>query len=293
MKIILAYISVVLLWSTTPLAIKYSSEGAGFLFSATARMSIGLFCLLLLLAITRQCLVWHKRAIYTYLAVALQIYGSMLAVYWSAQFIPSGWVSLIAGLMPLMTALLAALLLAERSLSMGKVLSYLLGFCGLIAMFGSALELGRNAVLGVGGMLLAVFLQSLSSIWVKQANAQLPALIQVTGGLFIALPTYFITWRLFDNHIPMTMPVITAASILYLGIIATTIGFSFYYFLLTHLPATRVALISLIAPPLALFLGHALNHEPITLNIIIGALFIFAALIIHDFFDVLFSRKRV
>ncbi|MGZ8928379.1 MAG: EamA family transporter, partial [Methylobacter sp.] len=45
MRIPLAYISVILLWSTTPLAIKWSGEGSGYLFGVTGRMVIGTVCI--------------------------------------------------------------------------------------------------------------------------------------------------------------------------------------------------------------------------------------------------------
>ncbi|MBU2479196.1 MAG: EamA family transporter, partial [Gammaproteobacteria bacterium] len=41
-----AFLGVILIWSTTPLAIQWSSEGGGFLFGVAARMWLGaLFCL--------------------------------------------------------------------------------------------------------------------------------------------------------------------------------------------------------------------------------------------------------
>ena len=291
MRIPLTFISVVLLWATTPLAIKWSGEGPGFLFGVTARMTIGAVCVFIVMVLMRQRLVWHRKAFQTYLAVALQIYGSMLAVYWAAQFIPSGWISVIFGLTPLMTALLAALFLGERSLTLGKLLAYGLGVGGLAIMFGSALQLGYEAVLGISGVLVSSFLQSLSSVWIKRIAAKLPALSQVAGGLLLALPAYLLTWGIADGHWPAALTPISLAAIIYLGVIATTIGFALYYYLLTHLPATRVALITLVSPLLALMLGHIINHEPLTLKIVTGTLFILSALIIHEFFDRLPALK--
>jgi drug/metabolite transporter (DMT)-like permease len=285
MRITLTYISVILLWSTTPLAIKWSGEGPGFLFGVTSRMSIGMVCVLLALTLTRQHLAWHRKACLTYIAVAIQIYGSMLAVYWAAQFIPSGWISVIFGLTPLLTALLAAIFLEEKSLTLGKLLSYILGVGGLVIMFGSALQLGLNAVLGISGVLVSSLLQSFSSVWIKRIAAKLPALSQVTGGLLLALPAYLLTWGIIDGHWPTSLTASSLASIIYLGVIATSIGFVLYYYLLTHLPATRVALISLISPPLALILGHLVNQELLTIKVVIGTLFILSALIMHEFFD--------
>jgi drug/metabolite transporter (DMT)-like permease len=285
MRIPLTYISVILLWATTPLAIKWSGEGPGFLFGVSARMAIGTVCVLLVMGLMRQRLAWHRKARRTYLAVALQIYGSMLAVYWAAQFIPSGWISVIFGLTPLMTALLAAAFLGERSLTLGKLLAYGLGVSGLAIMFGSALQLGYDAVLGISGVLVSSLLQSVSSVWIKRIAAKLPALSQVAGGLLFALPAYLLTWGIADGHWPATLTPRSLTAIIYLGVVATTIGFVLYYYLLTHLPATRVALITLVSPLLALMLGHIINHEPLTMKIVTGTLFILSALIMHEFFD--------
>lgn len=285
MRIILAYLSVVLLWATTPLAIKWSIASAGFLFGVTARMAIGTLCVLLVLLLSKQRLVWHGKALLTYLAVTLQIYGSMLAIYWSAQFIPSGWISVIAGLTPLITALLAAIWLREQSLTPGKLLSYFMGISGLVVMFGSALDMSYDAVLGSASVLLGVLLHSFSAVWIKHIDAKLPALVQVAGGLLFSLLAYLLTWRVFDGQLPTEVSFISAASILYLGLVATTLGFILYYYLLTQLETTQVALIMLVCPVMALLLGHTVNHELITQKIIIGTALILTALFIHLFFD--------
>ncbi len=282
MRITLAYITVVLLWATTPLAIKWSGEGPGFLFAVTSRMTIGAVCLWLTLLVLRKSVLWHRKAKLTYLAVAVQIYGSMIIVYWAAQFIPSGWISVIFGLTPLMTALFAGLLLKkERHLSFGKLCAYSLGIGGLYIMFGSALQLSENALFGIAGILFAALLQSVGAVCIKRIDAGLPALSQVSGGLFFALPLYLLTLICVDNRWPEHLSTINILAIAYLGMIATTIGFFLYYYLLTHLSATRVALINLITPVMALMLGHLVNQEPLTEQIMTGTCLILAALVIH------------
>jgi drug/metabolite transporter (DMT)-like permease len=285
MRVFLAYISVILLWATTPLAIKWSGEGPGYLFGVTGRMAIGTLCMLIILLLLRRGLVWHAQARLTYLAVALQIYGAMLAVYWAAQFIPSGWISVIFGLSPLMTAILAALMLGESSLTWGKILAYGCGISGLVVMFGSAMQYGNEAIMGIIGVLLAAFLQSASAVWIKRINARLPALSQVAGGLLLAMPVYLLTWGIADGAWPISLSFVNLASIIYLGVIATTAGFALYYYVLTHLPATQVAMITLVSPVLALLLGNTVNHEPLTAKVISGTALILAALVVYTFFD--------
>lgn len=282
MRVLIAYIGMVLLWATTPLAIKWSVDGLGVLPSITARMSVGLVCLLALSLFFHKRLPFTRIAILVYLAVALQMYGSMVVVYWAAQFIPSGWISVISGLAPLITAIFAAIWLKERSLTIGKLLSYIIGLIGLFIMFGSAGKLSPTAALGIFGVLGSLVLQALSAIGIKRVRSQLPVLTQVTGGLLISLPLYFATCLAFDQHVPQQFSLIAFLSMLYLGVIATPAGFFLYYYLLSKRSATQVSLISLASPVLALWLGHSANHEPMTLQIIIGTTLILLALISHN-----------
>ncbi|QXP85465.1 DMT family transporter [Methylococcus sp. Mc7] len=282
MSVSLAYLSVILLWATTPLAIKWSGEGPGYLFGVTGRMAIGTLCVLLVMLVLRRRMPWHRKAVRTYLLASIQVYGAMLAVYWASQFIPSGWISVVFGLSPLLTALMAAALLGERSLTAGKLSGYALGLGGLAAIFGSALELGSQGVYGIAGVLLSAFLQCLSAVGIKRLDARLPALTTVAGGLVIALPAYLATWAAVDGEWPELLPASSIAAIAYLGAIATTVGFALYYYVLSHLSATRVAMISLISPVLALYLGHVLNDEPLSFRIVAGTALILAALLLHQ-----------
>ncbi|MFA5983263.1 MAG: DMT family transporter [Methylococcaceae bacterium] len=283
MRVALAYISVILLWVTTPLAIKWSTEGVGYIFAVTARMTLGLLCVLLILIISRQGLPWHKKARHTYYAVSVQIFGAMFLVYWSAPYLPSGWISVVFGLTPLLTGLLAAIWLKQRSLTASKVLSYFLGIAGLSLMFGSALQIGLLPILGIIGVLLAALLQSTGAVWLERISSGLPAITQVAGGLLLSAPLYWLTWFILDGQWPSTFPQVSVAAIAYLGVIATAFGFVMYYYIIKQIGAVRVAVLPLTSPVLALLLGHVANNEPLNLKISIGTALILTALLMHVF----------
>ena len=278
----LSYLGVILLWSTTPLAIKWSGEGPGWLFGVTTRMSLGLLGVLLVLLISRQPLRRDQSALLTYAAGALQIYGSMMLTYWGSQHIPSGWISVVFGLTPLLTAPLAAMVLGEQSLTLPRLLSYAVGLSGLTLMFRSALHLSQEAVLGIAAVLLAALFQALSSVWVKRIHARLPVFVMVCGSLLIAVPIYWLTWFLLDGHWPVVLPMRSLLSITYLGVVATIVGFALYFYLLQHLSAGRVALITLIVPVFSLYLGLAANQEPLHASVVAGTILIMLALLLHE-----------
>lgn len=286
MRLLLAYWGVVLIWTTTPLGIKWSSVGLSYVAGLGSRMVIGLLCLLPAILISRTRLRLDWLAIQTYLAAALQLYFSMILTYWGAQFVPSGWLSVIYGLSPFMTAFLAAGLLHEHSLSPGKILSYLVGVAGLAVMFSSAMEMNLQAVQGVSALLAATFLYAASSVWIKRIDANLPAMAQITGGLLLSLPFYIGSWYWLDEaQIPAIPPLTTQWAILYLGLIATPIGFALYYYVLARMPATKVAMINLVTPLLSLMLGYFANGEALTLKVGVGSALIMSALALHNWID--------
>jgi len=285
MSVPAAFLGVVLIWSTTPLAIQWSSEGWGYLFGVSGRMVLGaLVCLALLRALKHE-LPWHRAARHTYLAAAVGIYGAMLSVYWGAQFVPSGLIAVFYGLAPLMTAVMAALWLREQSLTPGKLAGVALAFAGLLTIFGADILLQGKAWAGAMAVLFSVFLHCASAVWIKRIDARLPGLTVSTGSLLICAPPFLLTWWLFDGALPATAPPRAGLAMLYLVVIATAGGFTLYYYLLKHMEASRVGLITLLPPVLALMLGQALNGEHIPHAVWLGCALIVSGLVMHLFVD--------
>lgn len=282
MRLFLSYTALVLLWSLTPLAIKWSGEGPGFILGAALRMAVGYAGILLVLGSFRIRLPLDGRALLSYLAGSLQIFGSMSMTYWSAQHLPSGWISVVFGLTPLITAPLAATILKERSLTPRRMLSYGLGILGLAVIFHTALRLSDTAVFGVLGILLAAVLQALSAVWVKALKRALNPFAQVAGTLTISVPLYALLWLMFDGDWPEVIPPRALASILFLGLVATTFGFALYFYILKHLEAGRVALVTLLTPVLSLYVGDLINHEIVDASVLGGTGLILAALLLYE-----------
>ena len=289
----IAFAGVIIIWTTTPLAIKWSGEGVGFLFGVTGRMVIGALLALVSLALMRVELPWHRDARRVYLAAGLGIFGTMSCVYWSAQFIPSGWISVIFGLTPMATGVMAFYLLGEASLSRHRLLGMLLGAAGLAVIFGRGVGLGEGAVEGVLVVLLAMMLHSASTVWVKSLNQGLPGMSVATGGLLVAVPLFLATWFLTGSTWPREISVRAMGSILYLAFFGSVIGFALYFFVLRHVEATRTALITLITPVTALLLGHWLNDEPLGWRIWFGTALILAGLMSFEGGTLLLRRLLV
>ncbi len=289
MSVPAAFAGVILIWSTTPLAIQWSSQGGGYLFGVTARMTLGLLFCLLAIRFFDVSMPWHARARGAYLAAGLGIYGAMSLVYWGAQYVPSGWIAVLFGLSPLVTSIFSALWLSEQSLGLVRVAGLLLGLVGLAVIFlmGGAPDIQTD--LGIAAVLLSTVVHAASAVWVRRLSVELPALAVTGGGLMLAVPLFILTWLLFDGSWPVMLPERARFSIVYLALFGSLLGFFWYYYLLREVEAARVNLITLVTPVTALLLGHWLNGEVIEAGVWFGTALILSGLLVHQWDQ--FSRR--
>ena len=290
MSVPAAFMGIILIWATTPLAIKWSSEEAGFLFGLTARMLLGALICLALVALLRIPFGWHRQARHTYVASGLGLYGAMMCVYWGAQYISSGLVSVVYGLLPMVTFFIAAVVLGQSLWQPAKLLGALVGFIGLLVIFNPHDNLNLAAVFGISAVLASTSIHALSMVWIKRIDADVHALSVTAGGLIVALPLYVATWLLFDGHVPLALSDRTVSAIVYLGVMGSVVGFVAFYYALKHVSANAIALLTLITPVLALTLGHWLNHEPLELEVLVGAGCILLGLAVYNWGEKIVAR---
>jgi drug/metabolite transporter (DMT)-like permease len=281
MKISAAYIAVIVIWSTTPLAIQWSNDGVGFAFGVAARMVIGLGALLLIIKALRLRLPFDRPAFQVYLTGGLPLFCAMSAVYWSAELIPSGWISLLFGLTPLITSLLAQLLLHEKAFTPATTGGMLLGLGGLGVVFAESYSFSTLAWMGVGGVVLAATIHSLGAVLLNRLRPELHPVSITAGSLLIATPLFVANALL--QGLPQELPLRSLAAISYLAIMGSALGFPLYFYCLKQLSAQRVALVTLITPVTALLLGAWLNNEVISDRIWIGTGLILLGLAIYQY----------
>lgn len=283
MQLISAYISVVLIWATTPLAIQWSSESVGFLFGLSSRIILGALIALAVVSLLGKKIAWNRAALQTYIAGGLGIFTAMISVYWSAQYIPSGWISIIYGATPIFTGLLAMKFLGERGLSPFRLIAITIGIVGLSLMLKTGIKLNPDTTYGILGVLMSSIFYSLSMVAVKKINADIDTYSTMTGGLIVAAILFFIAWLIFAREMPTEIPNRAGLAILYLAIIGSVVGFYLFYYVLKRVDATRVSLITLLTPVTALIIGYFLNNEPITDQIITGCAFMLFGLLLFEF----------
>ncbi|MFO7543325.1 MAG: DMT family transporter [Thiobacillus sp.] len=278
-----AYVGVILIWSTTPLAIQWSAQGASFSFAVMARMLIGLAICLMLLRATRTAFPFTQPARQLYAISGLTLFVSMLLTYWGALHIPSGLISVIYGMSPLLTGVFAALWLSERTLTPIRLAGLGLAVAGLWILFGQPWPGDGHATFGTLAVVAGMVVQALGLVWIKRLNLRISSLAITTGSLGVAVPCFVLAWVIADSaQLPPDMPLRASAAIVYLGVLGSVVGFTLYYHLIKHLDAGRIALITLVTPVAALLVGQTLNAEFIPASGWAGIALIGSGLLLYE-----------
>ncbi|WP_207062558.1 DMT family transporter [Motiliproteus sp. SC1-56] len=288
-----AYLIVVLVWSTTPLAIVWSSEAVSPIMAALLRMALAAMVGQVLLWAWRIPLPLDRQALRGYGWAILGIYGAMATTYVASRHVPSGLISLIFGLAPIVSGLLGRLWLNERGFTPVRWLALLLAVIGLARIMSDNLLLDPGAYGGIALMLLAVTLFSASAVLVKGTGSQIHPLAQTVGALWGSLPCYLLTWWLLEGQWPdLAASGRSLWAILYLALFGSLLGFVCYFYVLKRLSPGTVALVTLITPAIALLLGNLLNDEAITPRLLQGGVMICLGLGLYHWGDRLRHRLR-
>ncbi|MDX1795205.1 MAG: DMT family transporter [Hydrogenovibrio sp.] len=291
MNLLFAYVTVIMIWATTPLAIQWSGHLDWF-FGIAARLLItaGL-AIPLVFWVIKKPFSLHWREVRVYFAASLGMLGGMTPMYFAAQTMPSGWISLIFGLTPILTGVFAFFLLKNFQLSLIKVSGILVSFSGLLVIFLPHLTWHSEKILtGLAFALVGSSFHSLSTVLVKKYNHGIPSSHIVAGTAWISACAYLIFRPEFLWQFPQ-MDLKALGAIFYLGTVGSLFGFILYYSILKQLDAVKLGLITLVTPVMALLLGHFLNREPLDGMIIAGALLVILGLILFEFGQRLFKRQ--
>jgi len=271
MSIPAAYAAVIVIWSTTPLAIKWSAEGLSPISGVFLRMLVATCAGYGLLWLLNKKVRWDKEALKYYAAANIGVLLGLSLVYKASTLMSSGLVSVLFGLSPIMSGIFSRYILGDPQFSSRQKAALAISLFGLAVVFSDKLSFGGDVVVGVLLILVSVSLFSVSGVLIKKQALDIDVLSGTVGTLSMSLPVFALAWVLFDGEMNFSNITLALPSIIYLGVCGSLLGFTSYYYILKNVSATSASLVTLITPVIALCLGSYLNDEIVTLSVGVGA----------------------
>ncbi|HSK48257.1 MAG TPA: EamA family transporter [Coriobacteriia bacterium] len=286
-KVIIAMLTLYVVWGTTYLAIKVGIDAglppalfAGLRLVPAALIMFGLAKL----RGASLRVSWRDFRIVSIVGLLLLVggqYGMMVA----EQYVPSGIAALVVALNPLWIALAESLFPdMQRPSALGWA-GLAVGFSGLGILIWprvAGFETGAEEMLGIAIVVLGTWLWASGSIYSKRNPVAVDALVVTAYEMLAAgIATLLIGSVLGEwGNVPVTPKAVGA--LLYLIFFGSCIAFTAFVFALSHLPASKVLTYAYVNPVIAVFAGWAAGRaglvppEPVTGATLLGMVVIVA-----------------
>ena len=276
-----------LLWGTTWAAIKVQLRGIPPFAGVALRFGLASLVLLALAPRFGVRFGTTRRERVLWLVVALLSFcGSYGIVYWAEQHgVPSGLAAVLFAIFPLLTAGLAHLAVPEERLSGKAVLGMLGALAGLAVIFSEDFarlggrEVARAALVMLGSPVVA----AVSNIAVKRWGHDVHPISISAVPMGLTAVVMGAVAAAVERDRPLLPDPLAWAALVYLAVFGSALTFSLYYWLMRHVPVTRVSLIAYLTPLVAVLIGTLWMDEPMTGRVLAGSALVLAgvALALH------------
>ena len=289
-NLILTYGLLVFIWATTPLAIVWSVSDLHPMWALVLRFFIALPLAIVVLLILKVRFPVDKVSILSYIAGSLSLIGSQIFTYAATAYLSSGLIALMFGLAPIMAGLIGRFGFQQK-LALLQWLGMAVSIIGLGLI---CLSDNQNHVqpLGIGLMIVSVFVYSLSIFLVKKINANIQAMAQATGSILVSTLIAILVVPWIWQYAPTQMP--SAKSLLalfYTVIMASLIAMFCYFKLVQNLKPTTLSLTTVMTPLLAILIGAFLNDEQLSVQVFVGASIVLFGLLLYFIKDLRAYRR--
>jgi drug/metabolite transporter (DMT)-like permease len=289
MKVLFVWLASCLIWSTVWLFIKLGLRDLPPVSFAGLRLVIAVVVLLPVLFVKRAQLPRRSRDWLLIAVTGLLLLGlSYALMFWGAQHISSGLMAVLHSTTPAFGLAFASYYLPDERITVLKLCALGLGVAGVSVIFSDQLQVaGWLALLGSMAVVAGAISVAFAYVLVKAYGSHLPPTVLTAGQMLSGLvPLIIFGFAMEGSPLNFRWTATAVASLLYLALAGSVVAFWLNYWLLKRMDTTKVLLMSLLEPLLAVLLGAVVLGETLTGRTLLGGVCILFSVVL------IFSRKN-
>lgn len=278
--IVLVFITLSAIWSSTWVAIKIGLETVPPFYSAGFRFFLAFLLLYIYAKIKGYKIPKDISSHIFFIQFGLiNFLIGYASVYWGEQYINSGLTSVLFAVMPFYTMIFSIWMLPSESITFKKVTGLLVGFSGVLAIFNDQLQFSSDyAVYGMIAVLISPAFSAMGTLIGKKATKTYHPVVLTTFPMFYCSVALFSLSIIFEDQGQAVFTNVAVFSIIYLAIFGTAIAFVLYFWMLKQQSAILMSMITFVTPPLALLWGWLLLDESVNRYLILGLILILSGI---------------
>lgn len=256
------------MWSSSYAVIKIAVANLDPSVLVLGRMLVGSLVIYSVLKLRGMALSKDIRDWFSYTATGLL--GSalpFLLITYGEQTVDSALASILMGVAPMATLLLAATVVPEEALTLRTTFGVLGGLCGVVVLVGPTALAGIGArLVGQIAIIGATLCYAASTVYIRRFVKR-PALEMATGSMIVGTVFMSGVVVLLGADVGEIEPTVRSlGAIIYLGLFSTACANLIYFYLVPRLGATRMSQVNFAVPVGGAFLGVLLLNETVTVQ---------------------------
>lgn len=260
---VLRLLAVTLLWASCFPLITLGLDLAPHLAFAAMRAALAGLCLLVLGTLLRRPIPSGGRS---WLLIALTALGAttlgFFGMFHAAEYVSPGVATVIANAQPLLTAILAHTLLAEK-LSVTGGLGLVVGFAGIVAIsspgFVAAYE--SSYAVGIGYISIAAAGVAIGNITIKRLSGEADAIMAIGFQLVLGAVPLTLLSVLTEDLSSLAWSTEFVVILFLLSLFGTSLAFWLWFTALERVELTRANAFTFLVPLFGLAIGSAFFQE--------------------------------
>jgi len=254
--------STIIFWGLAFTAIKYSVKYLSPISVASLRFAIANVLFALLIIKGKRIKRVDLPKVFALGIFGVSVYHTFLNL--GEVYISSGVASVVISLAPIFVLFLSAIFLNEK-ITYGKVFGTILAFAGVVVISDPSYDnIYGIALVMVSTVAAAIYTTFGKSLLSKYDPVTLTSYTMILG----AIPLYpFLP----ESILSLQSDPALIASIVFLGIFSTFLGYLGWYYFLEKEEASRASVFLLAIPVVSLIAGSILLSEPLTIKTLAGS----------------------
>lgn len=217
--------------------------------------------------------VWFHLAVISIVNVAIPF----ILIVWAESGpngLESGLASILNSTVPLFSILIAGMVLDMERITPGAIVGLLVGFAGVVILFGRNSAGSGGSLLPQIAMVVAALCYAVGTVYARRYLRGLRPVALALGQLLLADVFVFALVFLFDDFVRQAFTLQAIGALLWLGLFGSCIAYILYFFVLQEWGATRTTLVTYVVPVVGVAAGVLFLSEQVDWRMFAGGILI-------------------
>ena len=268
------------LFGANAVAIKISLAGLGVFTTAGIRFGLAAVVILFWALLTGKPVRISLYQLGQMIILGLIFYFQLSLFYLGLSRTTASHGTLIANILPFVVLVLAHFFIAEERISAKKIIGLVLGFCGVLLLFGDAGQLDRDVLVGDLFVLAAVLIWGSNAIYTKRIIGSFHPSQITLYPVAISAPLFLLTALFLDPEMVRYVDGSILISMAYQTFVTASFGLIGWTMMIKRYGATTLHSFIFIMPISGVFFGVVMLGEPLTMGLIGSIVLVTVGLIV-------------